>query len=293
MELSLALLGGDQREAVVANTLLKKGFSLKIFGLPSDAVIKKEAVEKTVHHAVKNADVLILPVKGVKDDGEVFAPLCKEGVFLDDALLQSLKPDAAVFCGMTSPYLSVHCEKSGLRVVPFMERDSVALLNAVPTAEGALAIAIEKTPITLCGAKVVVLGFGRVGRSVAKAFQSMESRVSVLSRNEKELTEGRKLGYDMRQYHGLLSLLPHADVVINTVPALILGQQELRHMGKNTLVIDLASSPGGVDFKAAKELSVSVVHALGLPGIYAPLTAGKIYAAGILEVLDALQKGRW
>lgn len=39
--------------------------------------------------------------------------------------------------------------------------------NAVPTAEGAVQVAMEELPFTLHSARVLILGFGRVGKLTA------------------------------------------------------------------------------------------------------------------------------
>ena len=101
------------------------------------------------------------------------------------------------------------------------------------------------------------------------------------------------MGYDVRHYRGLSAILPHTDIIINTVPARVLEEQELRFVSKNALIIDLASLPGGVNLEAVKARGIAHVHALGLPGIYAPVSAGKILAAGIMEYLDGFRKTRW
>jgi len=75
------------------------------------------------------------------------------------------------------------------------------------------------------------------------------------------------------------------DLIINTVPATVLGKERLEEVRKGSLVIDLASKPGGVDMQAAQQLGVKVVWALSLPGKVAPVTAGKAIAKTIYNIL--------
>ena len=77
------------------------------------------------------------------------------------------------------------------------------------------------------------------------------------------------------------------DVVFNTVPDKIIGGNELL-TAKNTLIIDLASKPGGVDMEKAKDLGVKVIWALGLPGKVAPVTSGNIIKETILNIFSEL-----
>ncbi|MEG0570666.1 MAG: dipicolinate synthase subunit DpsA, partial [Oscillospiraceae bacterium] len=65
-------------------------------------------------------------------------------------------------------------------------------------------------------------------------------------------------------------------LVFNTVPAQILGEDVLRRVEKDCVLIDLASKPGGIDFEIAKKLNIKAIWALSLPGIVAPITAAQI-----------------
>ena len=76
----------------------------------------------------------------------------------------------------------------------------------------------------------------------------------------------------------LAEQLNQVAVVFNTIPALVLPAALLQKMAPETLIIDLASAPGGVDFEAAERFRIRAVLALGLPGKVAPLTAGRILA---------------
>ena len=73
--------------------------------------------------------------------------------------------------------------------------------------------------------------------------------------------------------------------IFNTVPSLILDRKRLEAIGKDSLIIDLASLPGGVDDSAANELSVPLIHALSLPGKVAPKTAGKIIKNAVYNII--------
>ena len=82
------------------------------------------------------------------------------------------------------------------------------------------------------------------------------------------------------------------DIIFNTVPRTVLGEEELKIIGKGTLIIDLASKPGGVDIKAADKMGMSVIWALSLPGKVAPVTSGRIIADTILGYLEKLAEGK-
>ena len=162
------------------------------------------------------------------------------------------------------------------------------IANAVPTAEGAIQIAMEELPVTIHGARVLVIGYGRVGRMTAQRFQALGARVSVAARKYADLAWAESLGLGVEQTGHLLGWLCGYDLVINTVPARVLGKPELRDLKPDCLVIDLASKPGGVDFEAAARLGIRVVWALSLPGKTAPVTAGESMKHTIYNMLSEL-----
>ena len=76
------------------------------------------------------------------------------------------------------------------------------------------------------------------------------------------------------------------DLIVNTVPAQVLGRLELEDVKEDCLILDLASKPGGVDLRAAGELGLTVIWALSLPGKVAPVTAGAAIKSTIYNMLQ-------
>lgn len=160
--------------------------------------------------------------------------------------------------------------------------------HAVPTAEGAIQIAMEQLPITLHGARVLVVGFGRVGKLTAHRFRALGARVSVAARKWADLAWAEAYGYAPEHLESLDECLCAYDLVVNTAPAKVLDASRLAQLEPDCLVIDLASRPGGVDMEAAAQLGVRVIWALSLPGKVAPVTAGKILRDTICHILCEL-----
>ena len=160
--------------------------------------------------------------------------------------------------------------------------------NAVPTAEGAIQIALEELPITLHGAKVLVVGYGRLGRALAPRLAALGAKVSVSARKWEDLAWIEAAGYAAEHTGELAGWLCGYDLVVNTVPARVLDEEALRDLKPGCLLIDLASKPGGVDFEAARALGVRAIWALSLPGKAAPVTAGQAVKSSVYHILNEL-----
>ena len=136
----------------------------------------------------------------------------------------------------------------------------------MPTAEGAVQVAMEELPITLHSARVLILGFGRVGKLTAHRMGALGAKVTVSAQSYEDLAWAAAYGYETDRLEDLAWELGGFDLVVNTIPAPVLGREELADLKEGCLVLDLASRPGGVDRQAAAQLGIHPIHALGLPG---------------------------
>ena len=162
------------------------------------------------------------------------------------------------------------------------------IANALPTAEGAVQLAMEHLPITIHGSKVLVIGFGRVGRLTAQRFQALGAKVSVAARKYDQLAWAQAMGFGGEHLAHLKGWLCGYDLIVNTVPAQVLGREELEDVKPDCLILDLASKPGGVDLEEAARLGRSVVWALSLPGKVAPVSAGAAVRDTVYHILHEL-----
>lgn len=282
-EITVALVGGDRREIEVVRALLNC-CNVRCFGLPQGDLPQDKGlcVAKGPAEALYGADVLILPMAGVNDQGRLFAPLYEstgEEIYLKSEDLAGLPQGAPVLVGRSSAYLRGLCNDWGLRLCEVAEHDMVAVPNAVPTAEGALALLLAETPITVSGMQVAVLGFGRVGEALAERLAALGAVVWVVNRGSRRRKKAEKLGFAVVDWEQWQDVLPKCNAVVNTVPTLLLGRSELARLPDGAFVLDLASGAGGVDFAAAAELGLRAEHALSLPGKVAPVSAGRILGA--------------
>jgi len=179
-------------------------------------------------------------------------------------------------------------KNKNLKLADYFTREEMQVLNAIPTAEGAIQIAMEETPITLHNSNVIVLGYGRIGKVLSKMLYGIGANVHVEARNYSDLAWIKNNGYIPIYLKELKTYLPRMNVVFNTIPQIILNKELLKSIDVSCLIIDLASKPGGVDLEAAKELGLKGISALGLPGKVAPATAAMVIKDTIYNIVEEM-----
>ena len=271
----ILIIGGDSRINYLSAGLLEDGFEVKIFD-----------GSEPLKTAVEESDAVILGHPCSRDDKTVDAPDLSETILLKD-LFHIMGRNKLLLAGKMSQGTKAVADVFGVKWVDYFMREELEILNAIPTCEGALQIAMEELPITLFGCNAVVTGFGKVAQPIVTALRAMGANVTVCARKPSARAKARSFGVNAVDFSSLKECMSYADLVINTVPQAVIERRELI-TAKNTLVIDLASKPGGVDMEAAKDLGVKVIWALGLPGKVAPVTAGNIIKETICNILGEL-----
>lgn len=282
----IALLGGDNRELILLESLMKNSdYEVFCYGQPAELLPSGLLPSESLAATLKNADILILPLAGVSQYGmvfNVFGQLLK--LDADDLSLMSEK--AAVISGMASKYLKDICKSTGKTLITTVETDAIAVPNSIPTAEAAISLAIKNSAETINGSKSLIIGYGRVGQALACRMRALGSDTEITNRGEALCQKAQQDGFTLIAWNRFDKALGEYDYIFNTVPALVLPAKALRNIRKNTLVMDLASSPGGVDFDAARDMGLNAMQALGLPGKFSPVSAGKILAAVYPHIID-------
>lgn len=285
-ELNIWVVGGDLRQIKLAEALADDGHTVHTFALErAPEPLRLPAETDLAEIGLADCVVLPLPVEG--EAGMLNAPLAGVPYKLT-AVLDALSPEQVICAGRVSPAVEKLAAGRGLTLCDYFAREELALANAVPTAEGAIQLAMEELPITIHGARVLVLGYGRIGRAAAWRFAALGAKVSVAARKYADLARAESMGHGVERIGELSGWLCSYDLIVNTVPACVLGEAELAELKQGCLVIDLASRPGGVDFEAAARLGVKAIWALSLPGKVAPVSSGRYIRDTIYNILHEL-----
>ena len=277
------VVGGDLRQGALAKLLAEDGHKVHTYGLEG---WEQSRGKKELGQMGQGACV-ILPLPAMTQEGMLHAPLAPRPIPMEE-VLERLSPGQFVCAGMVTPPLRAMAEGRGLTLHDYFAREELAVLNAVPTAEGAIQTAMEELPITLQGARVLILGFGRLGHALLPRLRGLGAQVWVAARSHAQRAMAESLGAWGEGLVELPDWLHRFDLVFNTIPARLLGVEELSALREGALVIDLASRPGGVDLGAAATLGVRVIWALSLPGKVAPLSAGGYIRDTVYHMMEEM-----
>ncbi|MFX3632971.1 MAG: dipicolinate synthase subunit DpsA [Candidatus Pristimantibacillus sp.] len=280
------LLGGDARQLEVIRKLAELDASVTVSGFEGlhsslDGAVQAEYDEQLFD----DVDALLLPAVGTDDHGLIHTVFSDREIKLTEQHVARLPKHCKVYTGMAKPYLRDLCSQQNIEVIELFERDDVAIYNSIPTAEGALMMAIQNTDITIHGSVTMVLGFGRTGFTLARTLQGLGAKVLVGVRRGEHFARASEMGFQPFYIHNLLQYTGNIDLLFNTIPTMIVTAQIIANLPSRAVIIDLASKPGGTDFRFAEKRGIKALLAPGLPGIVAPKTAGRIIADCITQLI--------
>lgn len=289
----LVFVGGDARMVEVIAQATELDASATLIGLDGMARTFTDTVSVPLSEtAFQEADAVVLPIAGMDDAGLVESQFVPSPIALSETHFAAMRPGALVFTGIARPWLAELCRRHHLRLVRLMELDEVAILNSIPTAEGAIAMAMEHTDITIHQSQSVILGFGRCGQTLARTLAALGAKVDVVARNPAQLARIREMALTPHPVSELAQSVAKADIVFNTVPELLLSASVLSGMQKDSVIVDIASKPGGTDFRYTERHGMKAFLAPSLPGSVAPRTAGRIIADSLCRILAESTAGR-
>ena len=259
------VFGSDARQAALLDILRADGY----------AAYRQE---ENPSESPDGCRIAILPMPLLGAHGEVRAGESAE------ALLAGLSRLDLVIGGRIPADFIKRAEDAGIRIFDYALREDFAVSNAATTAEAALAVAMEHEDRALYTLSALVVGYGRIGKFLARFLRALGAQTAVSARKSADFALLRAEGYPCLDTRALAGL-DRFDLIFNTVPFPVLGREALARTKPDCLLIDLASAPGGIDFDAAKALSRGAISALRLPGAYAPRTAAKTSAESIYAIL--------
>lgn len=271
--MNISIIGGDKRNQMLVKSFEKdKCFVYK-------CLLDMEN-ENSLSECIFNSDVIVTAIPFSKDQKVLNTPLSDEKILIKNFIKQVHRK--IIFCGNIMDKYKEKLEKNENTIIDLMKINDLALKNAIPTAEGIINLIINNTDSTIDASNILIIGFGRVGERTALVLKNLGANIFCMDNDKDKLANIASSSYNVIEK---ISLEQSYDVIVNTVPSLVLGEKELKCIDKNNLIIDVASNPGGVDYEYAKKNGYKVIHELGIPGKVAPETAAKYIKQIIINKL--------
>lgn len=265
-EYDIAVIGGDKRTAYMIPFFMERGYRVigyKIYH-KNDMEIEADGYADSLKQAVESAKDI---VGGI--------PIEKKGIVNLKELSRHIRKHHKIFGGVMPEAFRQECSERGIVCYDFMKDESIAVFNAVATAEGAVLEAMLHKQTNIHHSRTLVLGYGRCGKVLSEKLKGLSAYVTVCANNGLELALAEAFGMDVLPLGNLAGRIGEFEYIYNTIPALVLDEGMLKEVGKETLIIDIASGRGGLDYKEAEERRIKALHCLGLPGKYAGQVSAK------------------
>jgi dipicolinate synthase subunit A len=292
MSTSFSIIGGDLRTIKLAKMLANEGNKIYTYGLEKAEELKDNSniifTEKISRAIPKDVEVVIGPIPFTSNGININAPFGEKEISIRE-MIHYLEGKILI-AGSISPEIYDMANDEYIEIIDIMKREELAVLNTISTAEGAIEIAISNTNKIIHGSEVLILGFGRIGKVLARKMAGLSAKVTCAARKDEDLAWIRAYGHKETNINALGENLSQYDIILNTVPHLVLNKERLQYVKKDVLLIDLASNPGGIDKKEAKELNLKLVWALALPGKVAPVTTAEFIKDTIYNILKEIYK---
>ena len=276
---NIIIIGGDRRQQYMADYFENTGFNVSVYGLPE----KSRKCVSDIKSAINQCDIIILPLPATKDGKFITSQIpMKESI---DEIIGCINENQYVFAGMISKGLEAKISKKTNRIFDYFKREDVTIKNTVPTAQGILKTMIDNVEYTIHSSKCAVFGYGRVAKVTADILSSIGADVTVCVRKSTDIACAEIRGINACFISDFHNIAHKFDIIINTVPSVVINRRILENVRTDCLIIDVASAPYGTDFAAAFELGLNALQCPSLPGKVAPKTAGKIIADAIISIL--------
>ena len=289
--MKFAIIGGDLRIVKLAEMLAKDENQIYVYGLEKaeDLKNKPNIIQcDTIKKAIQDVEIVIGPIPFSSDGNTINSPFCDKEITIRE--MMHVINAKVLIAGGTTPEVYNMANDEYIEIIDIMKREELAVLNTIATAEGTIQIAIENTNKILHGSEVLILGFGRIGKVLARKLAGLSAKVTCAARKDEDLAWIQAYGHKATNINSIGQNLSEFDVIINTVPHMILTEERLVNVKPECLLIDLASNPGGIDKKAVKDRNLKFIWALSLPGKVAPTTSAEFIKETIYNIIKEIYK---
>jgi len=288
---TFSVIGGDHRQRIIIKKLLSIGHCVKVFSLGTPILdIEGAEICSTVEKVLLECDFLLLPLPMSRDGVTVNLTSPEHKIRADDVIkLCAKNSDTLIFGGLMPSEFKDLARSASVELIDYYACENLQQKNALPSAEGAIMVAMENTDRVIEGIRVMICGYGRIGRILADKLHRLGASVSVAARRDEVLCEVAMAGFDpvdLKQVNSLIRASQDSEVIFNTIPYQIFSRQVIEKIDSDPIYIEIASSPGGIDIQSARSHKMKLIFAPSLPGKYAPASAGEYIFETVKDILS-------
>lgn len=272
------IVRGDQRTIKLTEMLKNDGHEVETYEIKYSNKQNQEKIKW------QRADAIIGPIPFTKDGETLNSPFAEEKIYIDKFL--PLLAHQTLIAGPISKEMKEKFEKYNINAIDIMDSEELVIYNTIATVEGTIELAIANTEKNLHESKILILGFGKVAKTLALKLKGLSQHVVCAARKLKDLAWIDTLGFAREDINELGQDLNKYDIIINTVPQIILTEEKIKCIKDETLIIDLASKPGGIDQETIRKTNIKYIWALALPGKVAPISSAQYIKQAIYNIMD-------
>lgn len=286
--MKISIIGGDLRIAELAEMLSNENFEVYTYGLEqSDLINKNEKIIKcnSIDEIADKSNIVMSSIPLSSNGVDVNMPFADEKIEISQ--LEKILEGKVFIAGRIKEDL--YEKLPNTKIIDLLKREELTVLNTIATAEGTIQVAMEETTRTLHGSNILIMGFGRISKVLSNMLKGIGANVYCETTKVVNSSWIKAYGYTPVLFNDLNDNLGKFDIIINTVPHIILDDTNLDLLKKDCVIIDVASNPGGVDKNAAKARGAKLIWALSLPGKVAPTTSAEYIKDTLYNVLKELE----
>ncbi|MDP2891741.1 MAG: dipicolinate synthase subunit DpsA [Bacillota bacterium] len=280
------IMGGDVRQLELSRMLKEKGCRVDSYGISTQT-----GKERPWKEQMADQEIVVFPIPMEDGQGNILMRLSEEKIPAGEAIM-SIPRGAAVFAGFASKLLGERAARGEIALFDFNEIESFTIKNAVPSVEGAIACAVIHSPAAIHGSRCLVIGYGRIGKLLARALRNLGAHVTVAARRRESRDWAEAEGHASVDTAWMGDIFPRCGFIFNTVPERIIPFEWLHLIKRECLLMELASKPHCLDPIEAEKLGLKYRLEQGLPGRYSPRSAANIILETIERCLEDSVEGQ-
>lgn len=273
-------LGGDLRQKFACDYLNHHNIDTELH--------QDFSIDFNIKEKIKEASILALPI-----------PVTKDSIHLNNTqnrlneILSLINDRSIVFGGQFPKQIKDYFMKNNLLYIDYLDIESFQLQNALLSAEGAIYYSKQRLEKSIHGSEIAILGFGRIGKILAYLLHSQGAKITVCARKDSDFIWSKLIGFNgfkikISDNMSNLNLIDNKyDLIINTIPFWIMDENFAKNKSADAVIIDLASHPFGIDYSLVTKYNLKYYQELGIPGRYAPQSAGEIIGKTILNYINS------